>query len=442
MSVSALLARKTAGEVVLDITPRHQVLNLSEHSKGLSSICLAFNYGPRYESNSLNGISHIIRACLGLSTYSKTAFKIQTLLQPKNISIDVIQHKDLTAYSIMSAQHNIYFAFETFMDMIFNPAFLHHEVREVLQNGVPNYDSIACKSQIQNHFNEMIHRASFGYSSLGLSSIYEPNDSLLTENIEPFYFGRYLLSKSLTLTHGISNLAARDISNRLMELSSEMPFPGQNETPSDAFHDGNFLSQNFSDCGYLHCAYSFCFRHNDPDTRLQELVGLRVLAGFFGSCWQNFNFSSYHRESQGTLSKFIESELGSALGIKIKPELFEYNDFTLFTLKLHIYQLERSVSFLRVIQKFLVNMPEIDQKVKKILIKKFELENEAIKECGRDFAEFLVKPAMLCGKGALNMTQLAKKITIKDLNAYLSVIKTQKASVAALGDCKYLKNIF
>ena len=145
---------------------------------------------------------------------------------------------------------------------------------------------------------------------------------------------------------------------------------------------------------------------------------------------------------KGTLSKFIESELGSALGIKIKPELFEYNDFTLFTLKLHIYQLERSVSFLRVIQKFLVNMPEIDQKVKKILIKKFELENEAIKECGRDFAEFLVKPAMLCGKGALNMTQLAKKITIKDLNAYLSVIKTQKASVAALGDCKYLKNIF
>ena len=143
---------------VLDITPRHQVLNLSEHSKGLSSICLAFNYGSRYESNSLNGISHIIRACLGLSTYSKTAFKIQTLLQPKNISIDVIQHKDLTAYSIMSAQHNIYFAFETFMDMIFNPAFLHHEVREVLQNGVPNYDSIACKSQIQNHFNEMIHR--------------------------------------------------------------------------------------------------------------------------------------------------------------------------------------------------------------------------------------------------------------------------------------------
>ena len=148
-------------------------------------------------------------------------------------------------------------------------------------------------------------RASFGYSSLGLSSIYEPNDSLLTENIEPFYFGRYLLSKSLTLTHGISNLAARDISNRLMELSSEMPFPGQNETPSDAFHDGNFLSLNFSDCGYLHCAYSFCFKHNDPDTRLQELVGLRVLAGFFGSCWQNFNFSSYHRESQVILQNFL-----------------------------------------------------------------------------------------------------------------------------------------
>ncbi|MES1903933.1 MAG: hypothetical protein MHPSP_004275, partial [Paramarteilia canceri] len=201
------------------------------------------------------------------------------------------------------------------------------------------------------------------------------------------------------------------------------------------FREGGSAVHYQESCPSLHLSYNFCFEPSHP---YQSYLASELLKSYFGNIFSSFNYSTDVSLGNGCLFTAISKNIASYPRVKVTPAIFHYSD----NLKIDLANASQVENIIKNFKLYVPSVPNSlnDAELKKCF-KRFVSEKMKSIEDSQGFCEFF---SLLDND---NKQIFSKEFKLdnelkSEVNKMLAVLKTQKPSFAAYGDCRHLPNDF
>jgi len=194
-----------------------------ENNAPIATLGVAVKAGSRNEDHGNAGISHALRIASGLGTSNNTAFGICRNLQQAGATLQCIQGREHTLYTVQVPRDSSDLALEYLTDVVSNQAFKHWE----LSNNLPRMKLEVATRSPATQAVELLHQAAFR-SGLGNSLYCSPHKvgSHSTAALSSFVSKHFTTNRAALLGIGIDHVSLNKYSEFLALETGAGPSAG------------------------------------------------------------------------------------------------------------------------------------------------------------------------------------------------------------------------